>query len=282
MVTPSTNGRIRIAIYVRVSDPKQKDNTSLASQEDACRGYVGSRGWSLDERHVYREVYSGAYVDRPQFDRLRGAIERRELDRVVVWHSDRFGRDPDDRVYLRVEAKRRGVTYVSVTDPMEDTPEGRLVDYIAGYAASVERRSFMRRSAKAREARVRAGKRLVGCKPPYGYLWTDEVDDKGRSVMADLRPVRLRRLLTQRELAERVGLTAPALSRLENGHTKARISTLRKLATALEVEATELTTVHRAYGFGGQPVGGRQGSNWPADPNFDTRVGQIMEPETER
>ncbi len=79
---------VRAAIYVRVSDPKQIENTSLASQEEACRGYVREQGWHLDEQHVYREVFSGAYLERPQFDRLRRAIDRRGVDRVVVWHTD--------------------------------------------------------------------------------------------------------------------------------------------------------------------------------------------------
>ncbi len=98
----------------------------------------------------------------------------------------------------------------------------------------------------------------------------------------NLRNVRLKRLLTQRELAALIGITPPALSRLENGHNRAKISTLRKLAAALEVAASELLTLPRADGFGGHPVGGRQGSNYPADPTFDTRTGQVMEPETDR
>ncbi|MDP9366988.1 MAG: recombinase family protein [Chloroflexota bacterium] len=177
---------MRAAIYVRVSDQKQEDGTSLDTQEEACRKFAADQGWTVTEGHIYREVYSGAYLDRPQFDRLRAAIDRRELDRVVVWHSDRFGRDPDERVYLRVEAKRRGVRYVSVTNPREDTAEGRLVDYIEGYAASVERQSLIRRTQEGTRKRVESGKRLVGCKPVYGYAWADDVDAKGRPVRGRL------------------------------------------------------------------------------------------------
>lgn len=97
--------------------------------------------------------------------------------------------------------------------------------------------------------------------------------------LPNLRRTRVRRLLTQKELGALVGMTTPALSRLENGHTAARFSTIRKLAAALGVEPDELITLPRAYDFGGHPVGGRQGSNYPADPNFDTRTGQVMEPE---
>ena len=53
--------------------------------------------------------------------------------------------------------------------------------------------------------------------------------------------VRMDRLLTQRELAAKAGLTQATVQRIETGATKARISTVRRLAEALGVPAAELT-----------------------------------------
>ncbi|MGI8485114.1 MAG: helix-turn-helix domain-containing protein [Thermomicrobiales bacterium] len=55
-----------------------------------------------------------------------------------------------------------------------------------------------------------------------------------------LRTARLRRVLTQSELASLVGMTPASISRIETGATKARISTVRKIAIALDVDPTEL------------------------------------------
>ncbi len=55
-----------------------------------------------------------------------------------------------------------------------------------------------------------------------------------------LREVRLAKLLTQEEVARRAGLSEATVNRIETGTHEARISTVRKLAVALEVEATEL------------------------------------------
>jgi transcriptional regulator with XRE-family HTH domain len=55
-----------------------------------------------------------------------------------------------------------------------------------------------------------------------------------------LREARQRRLLTQVELANLVGMTTATISRIETGATKARISTVRKIAEALEMDPTEL------------------------------------------
>ena len=55
-----------------------------------------------------------------------------------------------------------------------------------------------------------------------------------------LREVRLRKVLTQEELAQRSGVAEATISRIESGQQEARISTVRKLAAALGVEPGEL------------------------------------------
>ena len=59
-----------------------------------------------------------------------------------------------------------------------------------------------------------------------------------------IRSIRLSRNLTQRELADRVGLNVTYLSRIENDRLDSdqtpRESTLQKIANALETDADEL------------------------------------------
>jgi len=55
-----------------------------------------------------------------------------------------------------------------------------------------------------------------------------------------LREARQRRLLTQAELAIRADVTAATISRIETGTTKARISTIRRLAEVLDIDPAEL------------------------------------------
>jgi len=55
-----------------------------------------------------------------------------------------------------------------------------------------------------------------------------------------LRDWRERRLLTQRELAAAVGMSAGQINRIERGVHRPRLSTIRKLAEALDVSPEEL------------------------------------------
>ena len=47
--------------------------------------------------------------------------------------------------------------------------------------------------------------------------------------------------LTQQELARRAGMTQPALARLEKSDSKPRISTLKKIASAMDITLEQLT-----------------------------------------
>jgi transcriptional regulator with XRE-family HTH domain len=55
-----------------------------------------------------------------------------------------------------------------------------------------------------------------------------------------LRTLRIRRALTQQELAEKAGISKTALNRIELNKAEPHMSTLRKLANALDVDPTEL------------------------------------------
>jgi putative transcriptional regulator len=50
------------------------------------------------------------------------------------------------------------------------------------------------------------------------------------------KELREKKFMTQRELAEKAGVTVETISRLENGKYKPRFSTIKKLAKALGVE----------------------------------------------
>ena len=55
-----------------------------------------------------------------------------------------------------------------------------------------------------------------------------------------LKNSRIRQALTQQELAERAGISSNALNRIELNKAEPHMSTLRKLARALDVDPAEL------------------------------------------
>ena len=61
-----------------------------------------------------------------------------------------------------------------------------------------------------------------------------------------LKELRRLRVLTLRELEEESGVSYNTIWRLENGYRQARPSTIRRLAAALGVEASELVVAGKS------------------------------------
>jgi transcriptional regulator with XRE-family HTH domain len=61
----------------------------------------------------------------------------------------------------------------------------------------------------------------------------------------NLKELRTRAALTQAELAEKAGLTTAAVARIERDEAEPRMTTIRKLAAALDVKPAELVTGER-------------------------------------
>lgn len=58
----------------------------------------------------------------------------------------------------------------------------------------------------------------------------------------NLKELRTLAALTQAELAEKAGLTTAAVARIERDEAEPRMTTIRKLAGALDVKPAELVT----------------------------------------
>src|SRR5215217_2096471 len=198
----------RCAIYCRVSSEGQEDNSSLSTQEVACRRYAAERGYVVDELHVYSEVHTGAEIfERPQMSNLRAAIRAHQIDVVVAHALDRLTRIQAHQGLLLSEADHAGVTIEFVTERLEDSPEGRLLLSVRGFVAEVERLKIAERTQRGKRARIEAGKYNVGCRPPYGYRWEDHAT-KARLVEDPMTAPVVRRIF--RDLAS--GVSARQLS----------------------------------------------------------------------
>jgi len=93
----------RAGLYARVST---NDQQTVPLQIRAMREYVAQRGWTIAVQ--VREVGSGA-AKREARERLLEAARRREIDVVLVWRLDRWGRSVMDMLATLRELEHLGV-----------------------------------------------------------------------------------------------------------------------------------------------------------------------------
>jgi putative DNA-invertase from lambdoid prophage Rac len=145
----------RVGLYARVSTHDQK---TLSLQMRAMREYAARRGWEIAVQ--IKEVGSGA-VERELREKLMSAARRREIDVVLVWRLDRWGRSLADLVVTLKELAELGVGFVSLTEALDlTTPTGRAMAGLLSVFAEFEHEILRERvRAGIAEARLQ-GKHL--------------------------------------------------------------------------------------------------------------------------
>jgi putative DNA-invertase from lambdoid prophage Rac len=146
---------LRVGLYARVSTV---DQHTLPLQIRALREYAAKRRWPIAAQ--VKEVASGV-VERELRQQLIQAARRREIDVVLVWRLDRWGRSVADLVSTLQELIVLGVGFVSLTEALDlTTPTGRAMAGLLAVFAEFER-ELLRERVRAGLAHARQqGKRL--------------------------------------------------------------------------------------------------------------------------
>lgn len=124
----------KVAIYARVST---YDQQTLPLQTEAMQKYVQQRGWQITLE--FQEV-SSALADRKMREQIMQAARRREIDVVLVWKLDRWGRSLIDLMVSLQELQALGVGFVSITEALDfTTPLGKAMAGMLAVFAQFER-----------------------------------------------------------------------------------------------------------------------------------------------
>jgi DNA invertase Pin-like site-specific DNA recombinase len=146
----------RAGIYARVSTIDQQ---TIPLQIRALREYAVRRGWTIAQQ--VKEVGSGA-SQRQLRERLLEAARRREIDVVLVWRLDRWGRSVADLLATLQELQHLGVGFASLTEALDlTTPAGRAMATLLAVFAEFER-EILRERVRAGLAHARKNGKKLG------------------------------------------------------------------------------------------------------------------------
>ena len=185
----------RAGLYARVST---NDQQTIPLQIRSLREYAARRGWTIAIQ--VKEVGSGA-SERQLREKLLEAARRRQIDVVLVWRLDRWGRSVADLLATLQELDHLGVGFVSLTEALDlTTPAGRAMAALLAVFAEFEREILRERVRAGLTHARQKGKRL------------------GRPATAALQTVEIRKLhhagISKSEIARRLRIGRTSVRRI--------------------------------------------------------------------
>lgn len=157
---------MKAVIYLRVSTKEQaEEGYSIPAQAEACRRFIADRGWEFADEYVDRGE-SARTADRPQLQAMLARLDR-GIDCLVVHKLDRLARNLEDHAAVRAALRKAGVQLHSVTESLEDSASGKLVEGILASIAEFYSANLGQEIRKGMDQKAAQGGWPV--RAPFGY-----------------------------------------------------------------------------------------------------------------
>ena len=169
------NELLRIgAAYIRVSDERQ-DEYSPDSQLKKIREYAAREGYEIPEEFVfYDDGISGKSTKkRDDFNRMIAIASEKThpFEAIFVWKFSRFARNQEESIAFKNYLKKRGVTVVSVSEPIPEGEFGSLIERIIEWMDEFYLKNLAVEVSRGMNEKVSRGEPVVP--PPFGYVMID-------------------------------------------------------------------------------------------------------------
>lgn len=162
--------RLKACVYTRVSTSEQAmEGYSIEEQERMCKAAIVSKGWEYIGTYSDPGI-SGRTMDRLGLQKMIRAIERGEIQAVVIYKLDRLSRKQRDTMTIIEDIfLENDVDLVSLNETLDtSTPWGRAMIGILSSFNQMESENIQMRTAMGKEAKATKGG-YAGGKPPLGY-----------------------------------------------------------------------------------------------------------------
>src|SRR5665213_792227 len=165
---PMFDASKRGVIYCRVSSLEQVDGTSIESQERMCKEYAKREGIEVLEVFIERGE-SAKTADRTEFMKAIAfcSNKKNNVSVFIVYKLDRFARNQSDHISVRETLKKYKTELRSVTEPINETPMGKMMEGILSTFAEFDNNVRTERSVNGMRERMKQG--VWVWRSPLGY-----------------------------------------------------------------------------------------------------------------
>jgi DNA invertase Pin-like site-specific DNA recombinase len=171
--------------YLRVSTKEQAEKGgqaegfSIPAQREANQRKADQLGATIIEEFVDAGE-SARKADRPELMRMIQYVAKHKTNYCIVHKVDRLARNRADDVTIHLALKDAGVTLVSATENIDETPSGMLLHGIMSSIAEFYSRNLATEVVKGLSQKAAQGGTVT--KAPIGYRNVGVRDEFGREV----------------------------------------------------------------------------------------------------
>lgn len=173
--------------YARISKDRTGEELGVQRQTEDLEALSQQRSIAIREHFVDNDISATRGRHRPRYAALMAAVDRGEVDAVLVWSLSRLWRNRAERAAGIEKLRQHGVSVLCVKGPDLDlsTASGRLLAGLLGEVDTHEVEQKSEREQRAMRQRVEQGKPPGGPRC-YGYntggteTVPDEADDVRR------------------------------------------------------------------------------------------------------
>ena len=177
--------RVLAVTYLRVSTREQAERGGTAEgfSIPAQRDAVNRKADDLDARVVREFVDAGESArsaDRDGLQTMLAFLTASPVTYCIVHKLDRLARNRADDVHIQQTLLAAGVTLVSATESIDETPSGMLVHGIMSSIAEFYSRNLATEVTKGMRQKLAQGGTPM--RAPVGYTNVRRTDEQGREV----------------------------------------------------------------------------------------------------
>jgi site-specific DNA recombinase len=153
-------------VYSRFSSHNQREE-SIDAQERACTAYAKSKNLQIVNYYA-DSAKSGTNADREEFLKMIADSGKGKFRYLIIHKLDRFSRDKFDAVTYKRKLKMNGVTVLSVTENLDDSPESIMLESVLEGMSAYYSLNLAREVRKGMAESAYKCTHLGGI-PPLGY-----------------------------------------------------------------------------------------------------------------
>ncbi|GAA4404532.1 hypothetical protein GCM10023147_47110 [Tsukamurella soli] len=181
---PSTSPSKTAITYLRVSTADQatrggrEEGFSIPAQREANTRKAASLDAAIVAEFVDAGESGTSAAKRPELQRMLAYVREHPVDYCIVHKLDRLARSRADDVSIHFALKQAGVTLVSTSENIDETPSGMLMHGIMSSIAEFYSRNLANEVTKGLVQKASLGGTVS--RAPLGYKNIHVTDDVGR------------------------------------------------------------------------------------------------------